>query len=334
MPCSNFTGMGGLKCCHLQLALSKGRLLMNKLNPFQFIQGQLQDKYRRVIYFPNPGNLGDALIAAATVQQFEKYGIEYSIASNDYFKKFDPSFLYVYGGGGNLIPAYPSCRTVLERLSSVGATAIVLPHSTYGMDQLLSGYGGELFFFCRERPSFRRVSASINQGGAYLYDDVALSLDLSDTRFSRLKFMRKMLRQASQSRPDPVSGEGGATLFAFRKDGETTGIAERLSGLGRPNFDLSSSLPTKGVVQAFLLNTPALFDSISWFLSYISTADKIYSDRLHVCIAALLLGKKVYAYDNNYGKLNAVANFSLKKRFSNRLTVVQPSDPSYEDIFR
>ena len=60
-----------------------------------------------VVHFhPNPGNGGDALIALATLQLFDECGVRYRI-----WRDGDETAgeTIVYGGGGNLVPPYPSC---------------------------------------------------------------------------------------------------------------------------------------------------------------------------------------------------------------------------------
>lgn len=57
-----------------------------------------------VLYIPNPGNAGDALIAAATYQVLDDLGINYLIKRHKDDMESDVSGrVVIYGGGGNLI---------------------------------------------------------------------------------------------------------------------------------------------------------------------------------------------------------------------------------------
>lgn len=47
-------------------------------------------------------------------------------------------------------------------------------------------------------------------------------------------------------------------------------------------------------------------------ISFVNKYQTIYSTRLHVAILATLLGKKVYAIDNSYGKIKGVYNLWMK----------------------
>ena len=47
------------------------------------------------------------------------------------------------------------------------------------------------------------------------------------------------------------------------------------------------------------------------FLSIIDSTDIVVTDRLHVGIGAFLMGKTVYVYDNNYGKVSGVYDTTL-----------------------
>ena len=47
-------------------------------------------------------------------------------------------------------------------------------------------------------------------------------------------------------------------------------------------------------------------------LSAIDSFNAILTDRLHAGIASALMGKEVYLFDNNYGKVSGVYGHSLK----------------------
>jgi exopolysaccharide biosynthesis predicted pyruvyltransferase EpsI len=51
------------------------------------------------------------------------------------------------------------------------------------------------------------------------------------------------------------------------------------------------------------------------FVNYIDRAHEIHTDRLHVGITGALLQKRVYLYDNSYGKVKGVYQHSLHANF-------------------
>lgn len=53
------------------------------------------------------------------------------------------------------------------------------------------------------------------------------------------------------------------------------------------------------------------------FLRLISLYDEIHTDRLHICIAAIVLGIKVNLYPGNYFKIKAIYDSSISTNFSN-----------------
>lgn len=51
------------------------------------------------------------------------------------------------------------------------------------------------------------------------------------------------------------------------------------------------------------------------FLTAIADYDVVYTDRLHVAIAAALLDKQVFMFDNHYGKNGDVFRGSIMGRY-------------------
>lgn len=262
---------------------------------------------RRIVFIPNPGNLGDALICAATVQSFEQFGIAYSVFSS--LSAHCADFVYVYGGGGNLVPYYDQCAGVLRDLSSLKAEVIVLPHSCHGdvAAEVISSFGGNLSVWARERASYGFLSSlpgSCNRG---IWHDLALELRLSDRRLRFFQVFNNLSR---------LAGAGVRELFAFRGDCESVGgLCNDFGG----NVDLPDVLGKISSVDMGVglssLDVNSLFCSVSWFLAYIDLFKVVRTDRLHVSIGALLLNKNVFLYDNSYGKCRAVYDYSLCERF-------------------
>ena len=95
-------------------------------------------------------------------------------------------------------------------------------------------------------------------------------------------------------------------LNAFREDVEKTDIELPSDNLDiSALFELSSCEPDLAKL------------STSRFLSFIEQFDEVNTNRLHVGIAAAELGKKVNLYGNNYFKIRAIYDFSIKGRFNN-----------------
>ena len=75
-------------------------------------------------------------------------------------------------------------------------------------------------------------------------------------------------------------------------------------------------------------------------LMAVDCADAIITDRLHVGIAAALMGKEVFLLDNTYGKLSGVYNHSLKQNPHIHFCTTMPDiqtirpQPTNKDNFR
>lgn len=95
-------------------------------------------------------------------------------------------------------------------------------------------------------------------------------------------------------------GEGEGKGYIFRGDGEGRIERERIPV---SNFDISA--------QGTHLS------EISSFLEHIQAFRTIYTDRLHVAIAACLLGKEVHLYPGAYFKNRAVYLSSMRDYFDN-----------------
>jgi hypothetical protein len=262
---------------------------------------------RSIVFLPNPGTLGDALINAATIQGFERAGIGFSVFSS--ISAHDDSFVYVYGGGGNLVPYYDNCVGVLRDLSLVGAEVIVLPHSCFGSAaaEVIASFGGKLSVWARERVSFNFLSLVSGGFSFGLGHDLALGLDLSDKRLHSFLVFDRLAG---------LAGVGVGELLAFRSDCEAIGgcVVDLVANVDLSNILGFSSRDSLGFDISFL-DVKVLFNCVSWFLAYIRLFGVVRTDRLHVAVGALLLGKKVFFSDNSYGKCKAVYDFSLRERF-------------------
>jgi len=275
-------------------------------SPFKQIK-ELAILGRKIIFIPNQGNLGDALICAAAVQGFEKAGVCYSVFSS--VSAHDSNFVYVYGGGGNLVPYYNNCANVLRELSSAGAEVISLPLSCHGpaATEVISTFRGNLSVWARERASLEFLSLLPGMFSCGLGHDLALNLDLTDDRLHQFLLFDKLAG---------LAGVGTGELVAFRGDCEAKigRVFDANSNIDISNNFGHNSKDTLGFGTSYL-DITSLFNTVSWFLSYIKLSGTVRTDRLHVAIGALLLRKKVFLSDNSYGKNKAIYDHSLRERF-------------------
>lgn len=282
-----------------------------------------------VSYIPNPGNAGDALIAAATYQVFDRLNIQYKLVRRDR-SDYRGEFL-IYGGGGNFGLMKNFSSRLLQRVHRTVARLVILPHTIKDVSPLLAEFSGNVHVICRERQSYEYVKSKVTQANVFLADDMALSLDVqklldkSATQPSLASMavgygMAKLHLNGRQPAPwSAIKGaqligprisemarvSAGDTLNAFRTDSERTSVA-----IPADNLDISELL-SLGVENKEI----AMLTS-RHFLAFINNYKKIRTNRLHVCIGAALLGKQVEFFDNSYFKCRAVYEYSLR-RFEN-----------------
>jgi exopolysaccharide biosynthesis predicted pyruvyltransferase EpsI len=143
-------------------------------------------------------------------------------------------------------------------------------------------------------------------------DDAAFSLDVKRllARGGRAEnaWLNRPLRAAKRSIRVLLHAfrnrHQGKTLNSFRGDVEGTGR----SG-AEANFDVS---------QMLAADTMSALDSVltaRCMVRFINRFDTVKTDRLHVCIVSLLLGKEVHFFDNSYGKNRAVYEHSMLGRY-------------------
>jgi exopolysaccharide biosynthesis predicted pyruvyltransferase EpsI len=296
---------------------------------------ELKSERQPVLFIPNSGNAGDALIGHATFQLFERLDLDYECPVD--YRRFDPSGRVVLcGGGGNLVPPYDGTERVLRWAGGRARRVILLPHTIRGNNELLANLGPEVDLICRETVSFSHVNSTVRAAHCHLADDMAFSLDLHATLSAEPALVSQLslyarkagykLFQPSRlkSVPSPwkirrnerlmacrraALSPGGApagVLHAFRTDLEKTAVP-----LPTDNLDLASEF-SHGTKNPHVCHTGSFR-----MLRYLDTFEEVHSNRLHVSIGAALLGKRVKFWPNSYFKNRAVYEFSMRDRFSN-----------------
>lgn len=252
-------------------------------------------KGRKVCYCPNPGNAGDALIWWGTVCLFKKLGIKFTL----YHPRLSLSGIetIVYPGGGNLVPFYNDCAFFLGKHMNLKRPIVVLPHTIQGHELLLTRLLPNVTLFCREKMSYEYCKEVVPfANNVFLACDLAFYADLTP-------FVKKA-RGKNRSK----------TLFAFRTDCE---INEERRGVVLPASNKDIPVLCGDITQMSSYNQN--YAVVKCFVKAIDSYDEVWTDRLHVGIAAFLLGKRVHLFDNSYGKNRAVYESSIKKLDSHQL---------------
>lgn len=285
-----------------------------------------QFRGEHLIYTPNPGNGGDALIAAGTYQVFDDLGLDYRIVNRD-----QPGYeqkTLIYSGGGNLGLMKNFSARMLSRVHRGVKKLVILPHTIKAVTPLLEEFGPNVDVICREQVSYDYVRSAVKHANVYLSHDMALNLKVKELLELQPSFLSKagvaseyFFAKLKLTDAQPPSLSAVRNLFraevlvkamrdkardevlnAFRTDSERTEIK-----LPDDNVDVSEIL-TMGVETRVLA-----YQASHYFLSFLNQYSTINTNRLHVCIGGMLLGKKVNFYPNSYYKCRAVYEYSLAK---------------------
>lgn len=269
------------------------------------------------VYRANGGNLGDSLLSSAEFDYFERMGLRYTQASSkNKSLLISKPFNLVYGGGGGWISCYSKGyqQPMNEYFrNSHLKRCVVLPSTFYECDDVVRSFDDRFVVFCRDKMSMEYCRSVNSRAKFVFHDDMAFSLDASrflDERY----FLRKhevVLGPSCKKAKEYIDSNHGRHAMFIRSD------AEMSVSPGKGNFDLSAVFYRHGEhvtraesddATALMLNTVNVYDSVS-------------TNRLHVAIAALLLGKHIDLYDNSYGKVSRVYASSPAMNGSSNISV-------------
>lgn len=288
------------------------------------------------IYYPNPGNLGDELIAASTVTLFDRIGLSYEVYKKG--KDYGNSYTLVYGGGGGLVSEW-NWHEVMESVFSAPGLVrcVILPHSIRGCRSLLQIMDERFTVFCRESRSLE-YCRKFNQKACFLLaDDMAFyfsplllpSWESLAERcaepgillrlFSRVnlvrgreadlcRFYRKTRRRLVRhlSSRVQVLEDGRRAGWFLRKDQERN---EAFISSLTPGSCMDVSRYGGGDCRWHDYNMMGVY----MLLYAVNAVDIVITDRLHVSIAAAMAGREVIMIDNSYGKISGVYAQSMKQ---------------------
>jgi exopolysaccharide biosynthesis predicted pyruvyltransferase EpsI len=257
-----------------------------------------------ILFFPNPGNAGDSLIAAATMAAFARSGVHATTIGLDAPVE---GRVVLLGGGGNLIPLYHQIAEAIARFAGRARRLVLLPHTIRGNEAALGRLDVSCTIFCRDRPSLEHVRAVRPDIDARVTHDMAFHLDAAAFLADQTLAARAApLWETNLAKHgiDAAKLRDPAGINLRRLDAE--------SRLSQPRSDIDVS-------HVFTLGTGLEAAPVAaWcLLKTVSEARLVITDRLHVALAAALLGVPCRLYDNSYGKNESVYRLSLAGRFAN-----------------
>lgn len=240
-------------------------------------------------YIPNEGNIGDALIACNEFQFFKEHNVKYRS-----IKELDTSKPYclIYGGGGAFVPYWGYAQKLPEYLTNKNLKkCIILPQSFYQCDLVFKVLDERFVVFCRDRQSYEYCVKSNQKARFILCDDMAFSHDFSRLNIDNIVDQLRetsLFKNAICKIDEYFKQNQTSTAVFIRNDRESISTPD----FNQPNLDLSLVFH---FFQEF--NDQVALAAISVFIYAIKHYDTIITNRLHVAIAAFLMGKKIELYD-------------------------------------
>jgi exopolysaccharide biosynthesis predicted pyruvyltransferase EpsI len=185
---------------------------------------------------------------------------------------------------------------------------VILPSSFYNIPQLLEKFDERFIIFCRDKKSYHYLKKTKTKATVILGHDLTLQMNLGCYSTELLlRYQEEAYRKEYKDTLShllwnlPRNEYRGVFL---RQDGES--VAHSWNSL-QNDMDLPEFVYTdENVTRKFILYYTLLF------LSCLDQQQEIVTDRLHVAIACVLMGKNVLMADNASGENFAVYEQSLK----------------------
>ncbi|MCC5805101.1 MAG: polysaccharide pyruvyl transferase family protein [Opitutales bacterium] len=275
-----------------------------------------------VVYCPNPGNGGDAIIAEATFRLLDKHGVRYKIYDRDPGSLL-PGDHFFFGGGGNLVELYPEGEGVPATVHDRVERFVILPHTISGHGEFLAKLGENTTVFAREPRSYEYVKGFPGIGAVHLDHDLALSLVgdaafKNEVRRARFRQFGRYVNVLRRKRHARKRGEAVRwnDILCYREDRERT-----KKEFAWENYDISRIINFDSTMR----DREAVRKTVFGILGLLSWFRKIRTDRLHVAISGAILNKQVELSANKYWKNGEIHAHSLRARFPN-ITFIDRGD--------
>lgn len=275
---------------HLSSPLPESDWFVERLRSYQsFVGGYLRRKRHLVVLSKMPGNVGDQLIWAGTKSLLKMENLEFDRVGVSQLEglpemAFGDKTLVIPGNGALTSRWNEWLPDAIKRASKIFQNVVILP-SEY--EPLVDSVNAALechnvFPFARDAESYGLIKK---------YRSASLSLDPALWAFP-------FQQQEMSIRNDDNLGN---VLLALRTDAGSLLSQNNLKPSG-VNDDISA---TKAGLKEFLKS--------------IKSADSVVSDRLHVVVAATMVGKPVRFIDPYNSKISRYVKYNFRNRFEESL---------------
>jgi len=256
-----------------------------------------------VHFLPSPGNGGDALIDVGFFDLARSVGLSYRVI--DRRAELGANDTLVIAGGGIFVPEYEYMATTLRRYAQSVGQLVLLPQTVRGHEDVLGLLDERAHVFLREQTSLDYLVSVAPAAHPRFDHDMAFHADVAALRARRglagFRLSRGNLGRLALLTALKLNALTTRRLLAFRTDREAGG-----TGHARLARDVSK-LTAFGTATEDQCRFAA-----AQFIQTIDRFAEVDTDRLHVAIAAALLGKPARLHDNSYFKNRAVFAASLQ----------------------
>lgn len=274
---------------------------------------------QRIFYRPNVGNAGDSLINVGFFTLARRLGLSYTMVGEAFdYQTLGERDTLVFAGGGYFVPYWPATALFVGGLGVRKYRCIFLPQSLLDAAPSIQSLNEGDVMFCREPFSLKLAQKEATAGTILLDHDMAFLVDVEDVyshpqRLGGIRprdIIRLMLIGLHWFR-----SRFCGTLKAYRTD------AEGRQSSTRPRLFLDVAR----VANFGTANIAESYRSAKWFLRVLSWYERVETDRLHVGIGRILLGRPVSMVPNAYHKINGVVAFSIRP-FPDRAALIEFND--------
>lgn len=260
----------------------KTEFMLPKVDLLEYLK---QYKNEKCVLAPIGGWAGDAFITLSTLEVFKNLELNYKIYMGDNDVFYKNAVLFVCGSG-NLVNYYNSVSLSLLRWDGMNIfrKIVILPSTINSHYDVLNSMCSEVEILCRERVSYHLLKNNVENKKILLTDDISFYFDIEKWK-NKTPYLNH--------------------LVSIRNDSEKTDIPSELLPPFTNNNDIAENY--LGKCKNYQEITKACFH----FLDTISKYKVIYTNRLHIAIAATRMKRKVIFFNNSYFKNIAVYQNSL-----------------------
>lgn len=302
---------------------------MNSIETKDFLSQKIENKLKPLIIsdyvlwdLPYHINMGDILIWEGELDFLESIPfrmLDYGSAHTVKYPELDEDVVILLHGGGNFGDIYRSSQQFRNKVIKAypNNRIIVLPQSIHyndkgnlKADMSLFQQHKDLYVCVRDRFSFETLAKFLDEKKLMLLPDMAFcikSSKLLPRDSNKTLFMERIDCEAVNNLNVNFKFDKASDWPSFEHENMLTKVLRHnvfiQQVLNKINEKIKINLYpsfSHGLDKYMTQEVkPFLFEQA---INFINQHDTIYTTRLHGGILAVLLGKKIYLMDNNYGK--------------------------------